>query len=97
MPYIASLIRSKNKNHQRVAKIEAPRVELGKVNFLYTGSLVEAVNDFASIPPAPRFRPFQLDYQTWHARLEGWNSVQPRKPVSKVDISASDERVAEAA
>jgi hypothetical protein len=97
MPYIASLIRSKNKNQKQAAKLEAPKVESPKIEFFFTGSLVEAVNDFASTPPTPRVRPFQLDYQTWHARLEGWNPVQPRKTVSEVDISSSDEMVAKAA
>jgi hypothetical protein len=65
--------------------------------FLNLGSLIEAVNDFISMTPTPRTRSFQLDYQTWHARLEGCNPVEPKKTASEVDTLASEAVVAKAA
>ena len=97
MPYIVSLIRDKKKNSRQDSSAKPVSNSNGKVKFLYTESLVDAVNDFASVPPIARARPYQIDYQTWHARLEGWNPVQTSIGKSPTNLNPSTEKVAKAA
>jgi hypothetical protein len=97
MPYIASLIRAKNKNRTQEIKPTPATTANGKVEFLFTQSLVDAVNDFASVPPYASVRPYQIDYRAWHARLEGWNPVQTRIGKSPATLQPSIKQVAKAA
>jgi hypothetical protein len=63
MPYITSLIRPDRKRHKIAPVVESQEIE------------ASATAVAASKPVVSR-EVFQLDYATWHARLEGWNPIQ---------------------
>jgi hypothetical protein len=63
MPYITSLIRPDRKRHTIAPVAESQVMDAS----------ASAVT--ASKPVVSR-EVFQLDYVTWHARLEGWNPIQ---------------------
>jgi hypothetical protein len=63
MPYITSLIRPDRKRIKIALAVDSPEAD----------SSPSAV---AAYKPVGGDEVYQLDYATWHARLEGWNPIQ---------------------